>query len=161
MKIFEAEMRETCLAPRLLWIQELSGLLAAEVSKLQESMAKFSREEQAAREAGRQAMEAAQLRRHEEMSEELRRAHRAQTEERLGRPGSRTAVGSGATWPRSRQWAQSLVERLSADLRGEREALFQELNRRCEELGKLNAEHVRMDRAGRWPYCRGRRWPRR
>ena len=88
MKIYEAEMRETCLAPRLLWIQELSGLLAAEVSKLQESMAKFSREEQAAREAGRQAMEAAQLRRHEEMSEELRRAHRAQTEERPGRPGS-------------------------------------------------------------------------
>ena len=30
---------------------------------------------------------------------------------------------------------------------GEREALFQELNRRCDEVAKLNAEHIRLEMA--------------
>jgi hypothetical protein len=54
---------------------------------------------QVARDVAKQDLEAAQLRKHEALSEEMRRAHAAQTEE-------------------SRQWAQTLVERLSNDLRG-------------------------------------------
>jgi len=47
----------------------------------------------------------------------------------------------------NRMWAQALVDRLSGDLKGERMSLFQELNRRCEELfdakADANAERVR------------------
>lgn len=102
--------------------------LKAEISNLEESFSKFCAEEQVARDVAKQDLEAAQLRKHEALSEEMRRAHAAQTEE-------------------SRQWAQTLVERLSNDLRGEREALFQELNRRCDEVAKLNAEHIRLEMA--------------
>lgn len=102
--------------------------LKAEISKLEENFSKFCAEEQVARDVAKQDLEAAHLSKHEALSEEMRRAHERQTEE-------------------SRQWAQTLVERLSNDLRGEREALFQELNRRCEELAKLNAEQIRLEMA--------------
>ena len=34
-----------------------------------------------------------------------------------------------------------------APVAGEREALFQELNRRCDEVSKLNAEQMRLEMA--------------
>ncbi|CAJ1383737.1 unnamed protein product [Effrenium voratum] len=84
--------------------------------------------EEAARTKCRDEVEAAQQSRHQALAEELRRTHERQTEE-------------------SRQWAQTLVERLSTDLRAEREALFQELHRRCEEVAKLNTEQIRLEMA--------------
>ena len=57
------------------------------------------RNPQVARDVAKQDLEAAHLSKHEALSEEMRRAHERQTEE-------------------SRQWAQTLVERLSNDLRG-------------------------------------------
>lgn len=109
-------------------LQDLSALLKAEVAQLEETYSKFASQEQAAREALGKSLEQQQLKRHEALAEELRRNYAAQTEE-------------------SRRWAQTLVERLSNDLRGEREALFQELNRRCDEVAKLNAEHIRLEMA--------------
>lgn len=107
-------------------LQDTAVGLKAEISKMEETFSKFSTDEQVARDSAMKDMEAAQMKRHESLVDEMRRAHAAQTEE-------------------SRQWAQTLVERLSTDLRGEREALFQELNRRCDEVAKLNAEHIRTE----------------
>jgi len=109
-------------------LPELDAAIRAEVSKLEDSMASFRQEERSAREVATADLSGAQVRKHEAMTEEIRREHAAHKEE-------------------SRKWALTMVERLSEDLRKEREALFDELNRRCQEVSTLSAQQMRAELA--------------
>ena len=109
-------------------LPEMDGALKAEFSKLQAATDAFRQEERNAREAASADLATVQSRKHEAMTDEIRREHAAHKEE-------------------SRQWALTMVERLSEDLRKERETLFQELNRRCEEVSKLSSEQIRTELA--------------
>ncbi|CAE7426200.1 HERC1 [Symbiodinium natans] len=109
-------------------LPELGGAVKAELAKLEAAMASFRQEERTAREATSADLSTSQGRKHEAMTEEIRREHAAHKEE-------------------SRKWALTMVERLSEDLRKEREALFEELNRRCEEVAKLSGDQMRAELA--------------
>eukprot|EP00931_Biecheleriopsis_adriatica_P036491 TRINITY_DN21019_c0_g2_i1.p1 TRINITY_DN21019_c0_g2~~TRINITY_DN21019_c0_g2_i1.p1 ORF type:complete len:694 (-),score=192.79 TRINITY_DN21019_c0_g2_i1:113-1903(-) len=102
--------------------------LQAEIAKLQEAFTEFKDEEVSARESACARIASDEDIKHKALAEELRRAHAAQNEE-------------------SRQWATTLVERLSNDLHGERDELFQKMQSRCDELIGLNVERSRADLA--------------
>jgi len=87
-------------------------------------MVDFMTQERAARESACKEIVNAESKKHADFAEETRLARSAQAED-------------------SRQWAQTLVDRLSTDLRKEREALFQELQRRCEEIATTSAQESR------------------
>lgn len=103
-----------------------SSSLRSEMEKLDKALSEFVSNEREAREAACRNIVAGETRKHEDFVEEMRRSRSQQAED-------------------SRQWAQALVERLSTDLRGEREALFAELKQHAEELTKSHVQQVRTD----------------
>ncbi|OLQ06844.1 putative E3 ubiquitin-protein ligase HERC1 [Symbiodinium microadriaticum] len=64
-------------------LPELDAAIRAEVSKLEDSMASFRQEERSAREVATADLSGAQARKHEAMTEEIRREHAAHKEEKL------------------------------------------------------------------------------
>ncbi|CAE7379924.1 HERC1, partial [Symbiodinium pilosum] len=110
-------------------LPELGDALKADFSKLEATTMAFRQEERAAREAASTDLTEVQTRKHEAMMEDIRREHAGHKEE-------------------SRKWALTMVERLSEDLRKERETLFEELNRRCQEVVKLSHDQLRSEIAG-------------
>ncbi|CAE8622999.1 unnamed protein product, partial [Polarella glacialis] len=80
----------------------ISTGLRSEMARLQQELQEFVVGERKAREAACKEIAAAETLRHEALVTETRKARTTQAEE-------------------SRQWAQALVERLSSDLRSERE----------------------------------------
>eukprot|EP00930_Biecheleria_cincta_P049848 TRINITY_DN35050_c0_g1_i1.p1 TRINITY_DN35050_c0_g1~~TRINITY_DN35050_c0_g1_i1.p1 ORF type:complete len:672 (-),score=171.02 TRINITY_DN35050_c0_g1_i1:428-2443(-) len=109
---------------------DIAPPLRAEVAKAQQQMQDFMSSERAARETAFSEISSAQAAKHDALKVDTREMQARLAEE-------------------NRMWAQALVDRLSGDLKGERESLFQELNRRCEELfdakADANAERVRND----------------
>lgn len=109
-------------------ISEIAPPLRSELAEAQKQLKSFMASERAARETAFEEISSAQAAKHDTLKDDTRDMQARLAEE-------------------NRMWAQALVERLSGDLKGERESLFQELNRRCEELfdakADANAERVR------------------
>lgn len=107
---------------------EIAPPLRAELAKAQQQLADFMSSERAARETAFREISSDQAGKHDALKADTRHVQAQLADE-------------------NRMWAQALVDRLSGDLKGERESLFQELNRRCEELfdakADANAERVR------------------
>ncbi|CAE6948045.1 HERC1 [Symbiodinium sp. CCMP2592] len=128
-------------------LPELDAAIRAEVSKLEDSMASFRQEERSAREVATADLSGAQARKHEAMTEEIRREHAAHKEETKKLQGGRKVTHY------SFSTSTCSPDGTTVDLSGKPEVglddgrTFDELNRRCQEVSTLSAQQMRAELA--------------